>query len=258
MSLFGSRRHRSEADALKEQVTALQAALIQCKTVVRRWTGMRLIVAVAAVSLAVGFALGVYNEPIREGMAGLARGLGFAGWVQDFDSAQAAYQRGRYATALRRLRPLADEGDARAHSLLGLMYAGGRGVPRDDAEAVKRFRLAADRGDPLGQSQLGLMYAKGLGVPQDQSEAARLYRMAAEQGYAQAQHDLGFLYATGEGVPQDYVAAHMWFNLAAARFPASDARNRRAAVANREAAETKMTRDQILEAQRLAREWRPK
>jgi hypothetical protein len=50
----------------------------------------------------------------------------------------------------------------------------------------------------------------------------------------------------------------MWFNLAAARFPASDTRNRRAAVANREAAESKMTRDQIIEAQRRAREWRSK
>jgi hypothetical protein len=50
----------------------------------------------------------------------------------------------------------------------------------------------------------------------------------------------------------------MWFNLAAARFPVSDARNRRAAVANREAAETKMTREQIVEAQKLAREWKPR
>jgi hypothetical protein len=39
-------------------------------------------------------------------------------------------------------------------------------------------------------------------------------------------------------------------------FPASEGRNRRIAVANREFVEIKMTREQILEAQRLAREWK--
>ena len=77
------------------------------------------------------------------------------------------------------------------------------------------------------------------------------------QGHATAQFNLGLMYSNGQGVPQDYTQAYMWLNLAAANFPASDSRNRRGAIANREVMEGKMTRDQIIEAQKLAREWRP-
>ena len=66
------------------------------------------------------------------------------------------------------------------------------------------------------------------------------------------------LYAQGEGAPQDNVSAHMWFNLAAARFPASDTRNRDVAVKSRDVVAGKMTAEQIAEAQRRAREWKPK
>jgi TPR repeat protein len=47
-----------------------------------------------------------------------------------FDEGLAAYERGDYATALRELRPLAEQ-DAAAQFLLGLMYDEGRGVPQD-------------------------------------------------------------------------------------------------------------------------------
>ena len=64
----------------------------------------------------------------------------------------------------------------------GWMYATGRGVPQDDAEAVRWYRLAAEQGDAYAQYNLGLMYRKGEGVPQDDAEAVRWYRLAAEQG----------------------------------------------------------------------------
>ena len=237
----------------------MQAALGQCKAVVQRWTGVRrsLTAIIAVCCLATGFALGLYYEPIKETMIDLARGLGLTGGVRDFDVAQAAYQKSNYRTALRRVRPLAEQGDARGQSMVGLMYANGQGVARNDTEAVRWFRLAADQRNALGQFQLGFMYARGRGVPQDHSEAAKWYSLSADQSYAQAQYELGFQYATGEGVAEDHVKAHMWFNLAAANFPASDSRNRRGAIANREVMEGKMTRDQIIEAQKLAREWRP-
>ena len=68
------------------------------------------------------------------------------------------------------------------------------------------------------------------------------------------------MYAKGQGVPQDYVQAHMWFNLAAARYSASEAekRERDQAVKDSDLAVSKMTPAQIAEAQRLAREWKPK
>ena len=58
------------------------------------------------------------------------------------------------------------------------------------------------------------MYADGRGVPQDYAEALRWYRLATEQGSREAQTNLGLMYAKGEGVPVDYIQAHAWFLLA--------------------------------------------
>jgi TPR repeat protein len=181
--------------------------------------------------------------------------VGTSASSRDPDAAYAAFEKGDFATALRRARPLAEEGDARARSLLGSIYYHGRGVKRDDAEALRWLRLAADQGDASAQLLLGNMYAQGQGVAQDQAEAGAWYRLAAEQGFAQAQYNLGLWYATGEGREPDYVRAHMWFNLAAARFPSTDTRNRNLAVRNREVVAARMTPEQLTEAQRLAREW---
>ena len=85
-------------------------------------------------------------------------------------------------------------------------------------------------------------------MSQDEAEAARWYRLAAEQGTAIAQNNLGVMYANGLGVPQDDVTAYMWFNLAAATGD-EDARTAREDVA------TRMTREQVAEAQARAREW---
>lgn len=67
-----------------------------------------------------------------------------------------------------------------------------------------------------------------------------------------------FIYAKGEGVSQDHVSAHMCFNLAAARFPPSNTSGREVAVRNRDRVESKMTREQIAEAQKPAGEWKPR
>ena len=105
---------------------------------------------------------------------------------------------------------------------------------------------------------LGVMYNEGRGVPQDYAEAAKWYKLAAEQGDALAQYNLGLSYARGEGVTPDPVAAHMWLNLASARFPAGDSRNRTAAQKNRDTVASEMSSDQLVEAQRRARDWKPK
>ena len=131
------------------------------------------------------------------------------------EDATAAYNRGDYATALRLLRPLADQGDASAQNILGLMYRQGRGVLPDDAEALKWFRLAADQGTASAQFNLGIMYANGEGVPQNSAEALKLYRLAADQGTAHAQVSVGHMYYHGTGVPQDYAEALKWYRLAA-------------------------------------------
>jgi hypothetical protein len=131
-------------------------------------------------------------------------------------------------------------------------------VKQDDYQAANWFRRAAEQGEPAAQLHLGNMYAEGQGVPQDSREAAVWYRRSADQGFAQAQYNLGLWYANGEGGEQNNIAAHMWFNLAAARFPSTDTRNRDLAVRNRDVIAGRMTAAQLAEAQKLAREWQPK
>jgi TPR repeat protein len=208
--------------------------------------------------LALGFTLGVYREPIQEAVIGFAQTLGFARGAVNADAAYAAYQEGDYATALRLARPLAAGGDARAQSMLGLLYYGGRDVPQDHNEALRWFRRAADQDDAAAQLYLGVMFSEGQGVPQDNAEAATWFRRAADLGDAQAQYNLGLSYAKGETGEPDNVSAHVWFNLAAAHFPASDTGDRSAAIRNRDLVAKKMTPDQIAEAQKLALEWKPK
>ena len=55
-------------------------------------------------------------------------------------------------------------------------------------------------------------------------------------------------YWNGQGVPQDHVEAHMWFNLAAVQGEEVAARNRDDVAGN-------MTREQLADAQRRARQW---
>ena len=146
-------------------------------------------------------------------------------------------------------RMAAEQGHADAQNILGRLHLDGIGVPQDHAEAVAWIRRAAEQGHARAQASLGVMYIVGWGVSQDHAEGAAWYRLAAEQGYANAQSLLGGMYAEGKGVPQDYVLAHMWLNLAGAggNERAREARNR---------LETKMSREQVEEAQRLAREWK--
>jgi hypothetical protein len=56
-----------------------------------------------------------------------------------FEDGVAAHNRGDYATAIRLLLPLAEQGLAKAQVNLGLLYFIGQGVPQNDAEAVKWF-----------------------------------------------------------------------------------------------------------------------
>lgn len=97
-----------------------------------------------------------------------------------------------------------------AQTSLGLLYARGDGVVRDDAEAARLYALAAAAGDATAQYLLGSAYDTGTGVPRNPAEAVRLYESAAQQGYAAAQHDLALMYGHGRNVRRDWNNALRW------------------------------------------------
>lgn len=72
--------------------------------------------------------------------------------------------------------------------------------------------------------------------------------LAAEAGMPDALFELGLMYCSGRGVSLDLIEAHKWFNLAAARGN-DDARRYRMDIAK------ELSRKQISDAQRRAREW---
>jgi S1-C subfamily serine protease len=82
-------------------------------------------------------------------------------------------------------------------------------------------------------------------------EAVKWYRKAAEQNDAPAQYLLGRSYAEGQGVPKDYVEAYRWCLLASAK-GYEDAKSVVSWL------EDRMTREQIAEGQRLARNFEPR
>jgi TPR repeat protein len=130
---------------------------------------------------------------------------------------------------------------------LGLAYDEAMGIKRDYKQASKWYTQAAEQGDAQSQVNLAIMYQQGNGVVQDYSRAAALYLEAAESGLADAQYSIGLYHHQGRAFERDDVMAHMWLNIASANGAslASEAR---------EIIEGEMTRQEILLAQRLARQ----
>lgn len=115
--------------------------------------------------------------------------------------------------------------DVEAQYRLGLKYAKGDGVKKDETEAVEWFSKAAEQGHTLAQNSLGVCYETGNGVDKNEVIAVQWYRKAAELGYAVAQNNLGAVYAKGRGVAQDDAKAVEWFRKAAEQGNADAQRN---------------------------------
>lgn len=159
--------------------------------------------------------------------------------------------RAEYEAAAKALRKSAEEGDASAQFRLGQLYDEGTGVPQDYRRAMEWFEKAAKQGHVGAQVNLGTLYLRGEGAPQSDQMALFWFSQAAERGHALAFAKLGWMSAQGRGVLQDFIQAHKWYNLAAAN-------GHKKAAEYREALAEQMTPAQIAEAQRLAREWKPK
>ncbi len=75
--------------------------------------------------------------------------------------------------------------------------------------------LAQNSKHPYAQYYLGVMFANGQGIEKDEKEAAKWYLEASKQGVKEAMYKLAKMYSAGKGVPQDYEAAYAWLKVAA-------------------------------------------
>ena len=121
----------------------------------------------------------------------------------------------------------ASRGDGDAELQMGLRYAEGEGVVKNDKEAALWFEKAARHNNAEAQYRYGLALLQGRGVVQDYKAAFHWIEQPARRGHSQAQYNLGELYRYGTGIGRDPARAYLWFNLAAAQGlePAAKARD---------------------------------
>ena len=117
-------------------------------------------------------------------------------------------------------------------------------------DATVWFRKAADQNFPTAQVGLGSCLASGNGVPKDPAEAMKLFRAAAERGDADGQFALSLMYEKGEGADKQPVEALKWCRLASQQ-------GHDIAFVHQATLEATMTREQVIEAVRREREWKP-
>jgi TPR repeat protein len=81
--------------------------------------------------------------------------LGVAGAAAGpWEDGMAAYNRGDYVPAIHLFRPLAEQGNPKAQSVIGVMYRKGQGVARSSVHAFMWFSLASARGDAKAKAEL--------------------------------------------------------------------------------------------------------
>ncbi len=91
-----------------------------------------------------------------------------AGW----EAANAAYKKGDFATVMKELRLLAEQGDVNAQYNVGVMYAQGDGVARGDSQVLNWFRKAARQGNAGAQMNLGIMYSRGVALAMTEKQVS--------------------------------------------------------------------------------------
>lgn len=83
-------------------------------------------------------------------------------------------------------------------------------------KAMQMLRPAANAGNADAEELIGIMYAMGLGVTRDDRRAFEWYLRSAMKGHAGAQSGVGWYYEVGRGLPSiDLVRAYMWYTLSA-------------------------------------------
>jgi SPOR domain/Sel1 repeat len=138
--------------------------------------------------------------------------------LADFDSAADTYRNKDYSRAMEEFRPLAEQGDPRAQTVLALMYKYGEGTRRDLASAFAWYSKAAELGYAPAQYHTGNMLAEGIGVDVDVNAAITWLTRSAESGFSRANNkleELNALKVTLDSPVDEYIPwSQSWdFNL---------------------------------------------
>ncbi len=113
--------------------------------------------------------------------------LGIAGAIAGpWEDGMASYNRGDYVPAIRLFRPLAEQGNAKAQSVLGVMYRRGEGVARSSVRAFLWFSRAAARGDARAKAEL--REVSQTMTPEELSQAREMAQACEASSYRQCEY----------------------------------------------------------------------
>jgi TPR repeat protein len=85
--------------------------------------------------------------------------------LSEIEQARDFLETGQFNAAYNALWPAARSGNADAEELIGVMYAMGLGVERDDQRAFEWYLRSSMKGHPGAQSGVGWYYEVGRGMP---------------------------------------------------------------------------------------------
>ena len=85
--------------------------------------------------------------------------------MADLEKARELMEANQFEQAMEELIPAARSGNAEAEELIGVMYAMGLGVERDEIRAFDWYLRSAMKGHPGAQSGVGWYYEVGIGMP---------------------------------------------------------------------------------------------
>ena len=128
-----------------------------------------------------------------------------AGPAEDLKQAEEAASTGDVHTAMSLLRRAADQNNPVAQARLGdLLHAA-----EFYADALELYKRSAAQGEAAGEHGLGVLYANGHGVKRDDAQALEWYRKAEKKNYPPALDALSRAYRTGSlGLAKDVARAN--------------------------------------------------
>lgn len=142
------------------------------------------------------------------------------------------------------------QGDARYQ--LGIAYTFGHVVAKDEGAGYRYFRSALDLFPDWAEGQFLVGYAlhNSRGTSPNAAEGIAWYKKAAAAGHTVAQNNLGDAYWQGRGIEKDFVEAYKWFELSAER-------GQENAIRNRTDLQKQISENDLQEAVRRAKAWKP-
>ena len=104
----------------------------------------------------------------------------------DFNDGWTAYSKEDYKTAFKEWSPLAEKGDAKSQTNLGILYFNGRGTLKDYKKAIAWFKKAAEQGEAESQFILGEIYIEGKAIVKSYKNAKYWVQLAYENDFVGA------------------------------------------------------------------------